>query len=332
MSGATHRQKPPPRMDDGYGSNKFMKIQAERMAPLTDSHPQPLAGNQKPRLSWSAAARLIRLHSQTGTWLLLLPTLWSLVLAARGFPPLGLIVTFAAGSFLMRSAGVVLNDLADRAVDREVARTRTRPLASGELGFGHACLLAAFLLGAALTLVLTLNQLTLLLSPIAVVLAGLYPFAKRVVHVPQAMLGIAFGWGTIMAWAASRGTVESPAWLLFGATICWAIGYDTIYALQDREDDRRIGVKSSALFFGRWTWLAVAAALGMMLTFLALAGWSIGIGWIYYAALAVAGGFFAVQVAELSGSVPAARAFTLFHRHVWIGSGILAGTLAGFLW
>jgi len=241
-------------------------------------------------------------------------------------------MTFAAGSFLMRSAGVVLNDLADQAVDREVARTKTRPLASGELSFGHACGLAALLLGAALGLVLTLNRLTLLLSPIAVVLAGLYPFAKRVVHVPQAILGIAFGWGTIMAWAASRGTVESPAWLLFGATTCWAIGYDTIYALQDREDDRRIGVKSSALFFDRWTWLAVAAAFGGMLSLLALAGWSMRIGWMYYAALAVSAALLAVQVTELTGSVAPARAFTLFHRHVWIGSGILAGMLAGFFW
>ncbi|WP_172834239.1 4-hydroxybenzoate octaprenyltransferase [Nitrospira japonica] len=302
------------------------------MAPVTDSPPQTLAENRGARFSWSAAARLIRLHSQTGTWLLLLPTLWSLVLAARGVPALGLIVTFSAGSFLMRSAGVVLNDLADRSVDREVARTRTRPLASGELSFYHACGLAALLLGAALALVLTLNQLTLLLSPIAMVLAGLYPFAKRVVHVPQAILGIAFGWGTIMAWAASRGTIESPAWLLFGATICWAVGYDTIYALQDREDDRRIGVKSSALFFDRWTWLAVAAAFGGMLTFLVLAGLETGIGWIYYAALAIAAVLFAKQTVELAGSVSAARAFTLFHRHVWIGSGILAGMLAGFLW
>ncbi|BFU95555.1 MAG: 4-hydroxybenzoate octaprenyltransferase [Nitrospira sp.] len=309
-----------------------MKAQAERMTPLTDSHPRPSAERQVPRLSWSAVARLIRLHSQTGTWLLLLPTLWSLVLAARGFPPLGLILIFSAGSFLMRSAGVVLNDLADRTVDREVARTKSRPLASGELSFRHACWLAALLLGAALALVLTLNPLTLLLSPVAVLLAALYPFAKRIVHVPQAMLGVAFGWGTIMAWSAARGTVESPAWLLFGATICWAIGYDTVYALQDREDDRRVGVKSSALFFDRWTWLAVAASLGGMLSFLALAGRRTGIGWSYYASLAMAAGLFAVQIVELMGSVSPARAFALFHRHVWIGSGILVGMLAGFLW
>ena len=187
------------------------------------------------------------------------PTLWSLALAARGIPPLRLLAIFVAGSFVMRSAGVVMNDFADRSFDRHVARTRVRPLASGELSATHALLICGFFLLLAGTLVLFLDPLTILLSPIAVLLAGLYPLAKRVIHIPQAMLGIAFGWGTIMAWTASRGDIEAPAWCLFAATICWAIGYDTIYALQDREDDRRIGVKSSALLFGSSTWIAVGA-------------------------------------------------------------------------
>jgi len=282
-----------------------------------------------PRLSWSAIARLIRLRNQTGTWLLLLPTMWSLVLAGQGTPPLRLVLTFAIGSFLMRSAGVVLNDLADRSFDRHVARTNTRPLASGELSPRHALLVVALLVGLAGMLVTTLNSLTVLLSPIALLLAGLYPFAKRFVRVPQAMLGIAFGWGTIMAWTASRGTIEAPAWLLFGATVCWAIGYDTIYALQDQEDDRRIGVKSSALFFGRWTWLAVGSMLASMLALLGLAGWITGIGWIYYAMLGAAAILAAHQALELKAAVSATRAFDLFQRHVWLGSGILAGMIAG---
>ncbi|MBA5865828.1 MAG: 4-hydroxybenzoate octaprenyltransferase [Nitrospira sp. CR1.3] len=284
-----------------------------------------------PRLSWSAIARLIRLRNQTGTWLLLLPTMWSLVLAGQGTPPLRLVLTFAIGSFLMRSAGVVLNDLADRSFDRHVARTHTRPLASGELSPRHALLVAAVLLGLAGILVMTLNSLTALLSPIAVLLASLYPFAKRFVRMPQAMLGIAFGWGTIMAWAASRGTIEAPAWILFGATVCWAIGYDTIYALQDQEDDRRIGVKSSALFFGKWIWLAVGSTLAAMLALLGLAGWITRIGWIYYAVLGAAAILAAKQALELRAAVSATRAFELFHRHVWLGSGILAGLLAGCL-
>ena len=134
-----------------------------------------------------------------------------------------------------------------------------------------------------------LNVQTILLSPIAILFAALYPFAKRIIHIPQAMLGIAFGWGTIMAWTASRGTIEAPAWCIFAATICWAIGYDTIYALQDRQDDRRIGVKSSALFFGSSTWLAVGIALAVMLILLGIAGWLADIGWIYYGVLAAVG-------------------------------------------
>jgi 4-hydroxybenzoate polyprenyltransferase len=204
-------------------------------------------------------------------------------------------------------------------------------VASGELLPQQALLVAVILLGLAGLLVLTLNPLTLLLSPIAVALAGLYPFAKRIVYVPQGILGIAFGWGAIMAWAASRGAVEAPAWLLFGATVCWAIGYDTIYALQDQEDDRRIGVKSSALFFGRWTWLAVGAALSAMFVLLGLAGWVARIGWIYYMVLGTIALLCLNQALGLRRTVTAARAFELFHQHVWFGSGILAGLLAGFL-
>jgi len=255
--------------------------------------------------------------------------MWSLTLAAEGIPPFHLVLTFALGSFLMRSAGVVLNDLADRSFDRHVARTQIRPLASGELASKHAVAVAVVLLGLAGLLVTTLNTLTLLLSPIALLLAALYPFAKRVVHIPQAMLGMAFGWGTIMAWAASRGTVEAPAWVLFFATVCWAIGYDTIYALQDEEDDRRIGVRSSALLFGSLTWLAVAGAFAGMLMLLGIAGWIAGIGSIFYGVLVAVGLFFVKQVLELRNPLPSTRAVQLFHEHMWAGSAILAGIIAG---
>ena len=290
------------------------------------------ASETVPRLSWSTVSRLIRLPSQTGTWLLMLPALWALVLSSRGIPPWRLLVIFMVGSFVMRSAGVVLNDLADRSFDRHVARTRQRPLASGELSRQHALVVLAVLLTLAALLVVQLNALTILLSPVAVLLAALYPFAKRVIHVPQAVLGIAFGWGTIMAWAASRETIEYPAWLIFAATICWAMAYDTIYALQDLDDDRRIGVKSSALYFGSGAWLAVGAACAMMLILLGMAADMAGIGWMGYGVLAVAGMFFAKQVNELRNPVSPARAFALFHQHVWIGTAILGGFVLGFLW
>ncbi len=281
--------------------------------------------------SWSAVARLIRLQNQTGTWLLMLPTLWSLVLAARGLPPLHLLAIFVAGSFVMRSAGVVLNDLADRSFDRHVARTKVRPLASGELSVTHALLVLGLFLSFAGMLVLLLDPLTILLSPIAILLAALYPFAKRVIHIPQAMLGIAFGWGTVMAWTASRGTLEAPAWCLFAATVCWAVGYDTIYALQDREDDRRIGVRSSALLFGSSTWLAVGTVYAVMLILLGFAGRLAHIGWIYDATLVAVGIWCVRQALQLRGAVAAPTAFRMFQQHVWVGAAILIGMVAGFL-
>ena len=261
----------------------------------------------------------------------MLPTLWSLVLAARGMPPLRLFVIFAAGSFVMRSAGVVMNDFADRSFDQHVARTKVRPLASGELSTTHAVLVAGLLLLLAGMLVLFLDPLTILLSPIAVLLAAIYPLAKRVIHIPQAMLGIAFGWGTIMAWTASQGAIDAPAWCLFTATICWAIGYDTIYALQDREDDRRIGVKSSALLFGSSAWIAVGTVFCAMLLLLGLAGWLADIGWIYYAALAAIGAWCLRQALQLRQTVTTPTAFRMFQQHVWVGTAVFIGMIAGFL-
>jgi 4-hydroxybenzoate polyprenyltransferase len=283
------------------------------------------------RLTWGNVSRLIRLHSQTGTWLLMLPTLWALVLSSKGIPPWRLFLIFMLGSFLMRSAGVVLNDLADRSFDRHVARTRQRPLASGALQPWQALVVLAVLLTLAAFLVLQLNVLTIMLSPLAIVLAALYPFAKRVIHLPQAVLGIAFGWGTIMAWAASRGTIENSAWLTFAATVCWAIAYDTIYALQDLDDDRRVGVKSSALYFGSATWLAVGTACTLMLFLLGIAAELVGINGIAYGVLTATGLFFAKQVNELRGPVSPGRAFELFQQHVWMGTVILGGLILGFL-
>lgn len=292
----------------------------------------PVSASSGPSgIPWGAYVRLIRLRSQTGTGLLLLPTLWSLVMAARGIPPLPLLAIFVAGSFLMRSAGVVLNDLADHALDRQVARTRSRPLASGELSRSQAFRLLAILLLLASSLILLLNPLVLRLAPIALLLAALYPFAKRRFHIPQAMLGIAFGWGTIMAWAAVREQLDPPAWLLFGATAAWAVGYDSIYALQDRDDDRHAGVRSAALYFGTSLWLAVGAAFSAMLILLAAAGWLVEIGWPYYVALLGAGVFFAIQSTQLRRSISPERAFRMFRANVWAGVGILLGVLAGFL-
>lgn len=280
---------------------------------------------------WPPLFQLIRLPEQTGTLLLLLPSLWSLVLASGGHPAPELLLVFIAGSFLMRSAGVVANDLADRSFDRQVARTRQRPLAAGTLSPTAAMTTLVFLLLLAGGLLFFVNRLTLLLSPVAFLLALLYPYAKRVLHIPQAVLGVAFGWGTVMAWAAARGRLDAPAWLLFGATICWAVGYDTIYALQDREDDARIGVKSAAVLFGPRTWLAVALALTGMLLLLGLAGWLAGAHPCFYLVLAWAAGLMTGQVRRLRAGASSALALALFRQHVVIGAAILGGLWAGML-
>jgi len=275
-------------------------------------------------------AQLIRLPNQTGTLLLMLPTLWALVLASRGRPNPTLLVIFAAGSFLMRSAGVIMNDLADRRFDRQVDRTKARPLASGALSVPEALAALLTLLAVAGGMLLFLDRLAILLSPAALVLAAFYPFSKRVLPLPQAVLGIAFGWGVVMAWAAARGTLEPQTWLLFGGTIAWAVAYDTIYALQDLEDDRRVGIKSSAILFGQWTWLAVAASFGVMILCLGWVGWLSGIGPAYYGVLAASCGFVSQQIRKLRGPVSPSLAFSMFRQHVWIGWAILAGFWAGF--
>jgi len=282
-------------------------------------------------ISWPALGRLIRLPNQTGTYLLLLPTMWGLVLAAQGIPPPHLIVIFIGGSFLMRSAGVIMNDLADQSFDRQVARTKTRPLASGELSRRHAYVLLSLLLFTAGGLLFFLRPIVTWLAPVAVVLAALYPYSKRWIHIPQAMLGIAFGWGTVMAWAAVRGQLDAPVWCLFGATAAWAVAYDTIYAIQDQEDDRRIGVKSAALYFGPSLHRGVGIAFGIMLLFLIAAGWLTHIGWPYYVTLLGLGLFFLAQIGQLQKPVEPSHAFEMFRAHVWVGITILAGLLAGLL-
>ena len=229
----------------------------------------------------------------------------------------------------MRSAGVIMNDLADRSFDGLVERTRHRPLVSGQLRPRHAWgLLVLFLLGA-IGLLWFLNSLTWILSPVALVLAGLYPFCKRFLHIPQLILGVAFGWGGVMAWAAVRNELEAETWLLFAATVCWAIVYDTIYAIQDREDDLKIGVKSSAILFGSYTWLGVGLAACFMLFFLSLAGEVSNLGAGYYLGLLLIAVLIGYQVVLLRSEITSQQAFTLFTQHCWIGLIVLVGIFLG---
>lgn len=199
-----------------------------------------------------AYALLLRLNRPIGTLLVLWPTLWALLIAGDGRPEIWTVTVFVIGAFLMRSAGCAINDFADRKVDGYVERTRQRPLATGEISAKEAVTLFALLSLISFALVLTLNKLTIALSLAGLLLAFIYPFMKRVTHLPQLVLGIAFSWGIPMAFAAQQNSVPMIAWWLMLANICWTIAYDTLYAMVDRNDDIKVGIKSTAILFGSW--------------------------------------------------------------------------------
>ncbi|MBI5886299.1 MAG: 4-hydroxybenzoate octaprenyltransferase [Deltaproteobacteria bacterium] len=275
-----------------------------------------------------AAGALIRVSRQYGTLLVLWPTLWSLVIASGGRPGLKHLAIFLAGTFLMRSAGCAINDIADRGFDAHVERTAMRPLPSGELTVAEALVIFVALCAVSFALVLFfLNRFTILLSLGGIVLAVLYPFVKRVSHLPQAFLGIAFGWGAIMAWAAVTGTVGMVAVLLFVANIFWSMAYDTIYALMDIKDDRRIGVKSTAVLFGDKVWAALAALYWATAVMLGLAGMFYGAGVIYYAGVVASLVAHLVIVYNVKRNPGRDNAFNGFLANTWTGALILAAII-----
>ena len=233
-------------------------------------------------------ARLMRLHRPIGIFLLLWPVLWALWIASAGRPALLVLLVFVSGVVLMRSAGCVINDYADRKFDPQVERTRARPIAAGRVSPREALVLFAVLALLAFALVLSMNRLTILLSFIGAALAVSYPFMKRWTHLPQFYLGAAFGWGVPMAYAAQTGGVSGEAWILFAATLCWAVAYDTVYAMIDREDDIRIGVKSTAILFGSADRAMVALFHTLTLMLLVWAGMRAGLGLTYYIGLLLA--------------------------------------------
>jgi len=253
-----------------------------------------------------------------GYWLLLWPTLWGLLAASNGQPNLKNVMIFITGVFLMRSAGCVINDFADRHFDPLVERTKQRPIAAGRISPVAALLGFGFMLLLALLLVLQTSPLVIELAFVGAVLAIIYPFLKRFVHFPQAWLGMAFGWGAVMAWAAEAGSVtNSPIpWLLFAANICWSLSYDTAYAIGDRADDAKIGVKSTALWFGG---RAVAAVVGLgiaMLALLALVCWQYGnLSWVGWGLAVVWQCYLFVRLIK-DGE---AWSFTFFLKAHWTG-------------
>ena len=275
-------------------------------------------------------ARLMRIDKPIGTLLLLWPTLWALWIAAEGWPPLHILAIFIVGTFLMRSAGCVINDYADRDFDGHVERTRNRPLATGAVSPGEALALAAGLSAAAFVLVLPLNTLTILLSVPALLLAGSYPFTKRFFAIPQAYLGIAFGFGIPMAFAAVTGTVPAIGWLMLLANIFWAVAYDTEYAMVDRPDDLKIGIKTSAITFGRHDVLAVMLCYAAAFALLAVVGVLAGLGFAWYLGLLVA-----CAIASYHYTLIRARdradCFKAFRHNNWVGGAIFAGLFIDLL-
>ena len=273
--------------------------------------------------------RLMRLDRPIGTLLLLWPTLWALWLASNGRPDGRIVWIFALGTLLMRSAGCVMNDLADWRYDAHVERTRNRPLATGVVSRREAWILASALTLAAFGLVLSLNRLTVLLSFAALGLAATYPLTKRFLAVPQAYLGIAFGFGIPMGYAAILGSVPAEGWVMLLANVFWAIAYDTEYAMVDRDDDVRIGIKTAAITLGRYDVPAVMVCYGVMIALLAGIGVYHGLGIVYYLGLAGAGGFMAHHYRLIRGRDREA-CFKAFNHNNWVGAIIFSGIFADF--
>ena len=265
-----------------------------------------------------------------GTYLLLWPTYWALWVACDGWPSLHLLIVFSLGVFVMRSAGCVINDLADRKVDGKVERTKNRPLVSGLMTKDEAINLFGVLIGIALGLVLTLSWPTIYLSVVALILAASYPFMKRYTQLPQFVLGAAFSWGMIMTFSEAQGEVPTIAWLLFGANLLWTVAYDTLYAMVDRNDDLKIGVKSTAILFGNNDKRIVGFLQLMVLGLLFTVGDLLAFGWPYQLSLVIVAGMFAYQQ-MLIVNRERDKCFQAFLHNHWVGMIIFIGIFVEYL-
>lgn len=274
-------------------------------------------------------AKLVRLDRPIGIFLLMWPALWALWIAGEGSPPWEVVLIFVAGVVLMRSAGCAINDFADRDLDGQVARTRERPIAAGLVSPKEAIAVFLVLSLTAFALVLFLNWRTIALSVVALALAVLYPFMKRYTHLPQLFLGAAFGWAVPMAFAAITGSVPLLAWLLFAATIVWALVYDTQYAMVDREDDLNAGIKSTAILFGRYDRAIIGMLQVLLLGLLAYVGYMSGRDGWYFSGLAVAAAF-AVHHQYLIRARDPKDCFQAFLDNNYLGMAVFLGLMADY--
>ncbi len=274
--------------------------------------------------------RLTRLDRPIGIYLLLWPMLWALWIAGEGKPEPLVLVVFLLGGVLMRSAGCVINDYADRHFDPHVERTKQRPLAAGTVTPKEALVLFAVLSLISFALVLLMNRLTILLAIPAVLLAASYPFMKRYTHLPQAYLGAAFGWAVPMAFAAQTGAVSPGGWIIFIAALVWALVYDTMYAITDREDDLKIGVKSTAILFGRFDRLIIGLLQLVVLALLIFVGFIFSLGLYYYTGLAIAS-FFSIYEQYLIRDRDPQLSFRAFLNNHYFGLTVFIGIVVDYL-
>lgn len=273
---------------------------------------------------------LMRLNKPIGIFLLLWPTLWALWVAAGGMPDLDVLVVFVLGVILMRSAGCVINDYADRKVDSRVSRTKDRPIAAGKVSPDEAILLFIILCLSAFILVLTMNTFTVLLSFGGVVLAAIYPFMKRYTHLPQVVLGMAFGWAVPMAFAAQSNDVPKVAWLIYVVTVLWALIYDTMYAMADREDDVKVGVKSTAILFGDADRHIIGVLQAMMMLTLYLIGSQAQLSVFYSGALLISLALMLYQQYLIRERKPE-RCINAFLNNNWLGLAVFVGIYLSYV-
>ncbi len=310
----------------GQANNRISSAQLQRHFACLKTATRSLSDKYSPlvRERLLLYVQLTRLNRPIGAYLLLWPTLWALWIASTGLPSLHLLLVFTFGVFLTRSAGCIFNDIADRNFDPYVRRTALRPIASGKVSVSEALLVACVLLLLAFFLVLTTNRLTVLLSLVAIPLAVVYPLMKRYTYVPQFFLGLAFSWGIPMAFAAVTGTIPVIAWLLYTGNILWAVIYDTIYAMVDREDDIRIGVKSTAILFEESDKLIVGILQLMFLIVLIIIGVRIEAGIAYYCSLVLVAGFMLYHQYLIRNRYPD-ECFRAFMNNNWLGATLLGG-------
>ena len=274
--------------------------------------------------------KLVRLDKPIGILLLLWPTLWALWIATDGKPSWHLLIVFTAGTVLMRSAGCAINDWADRDIDRHVARTAQRPLTSGQIAPWEALAVGAVLALVALVLILPFNTPTIALACVAAFVAASYPFTKRFFALPQAYLGIAFGFGIPMAFAAVQNAVPPVAWMMLAANVFWALAYDTEYAMVDRDDDLKIGIRTAAITFGRFVVAAVMTCYAVTLALLSWVGWESGLGIAFAGGLVLAAAI-AVYHYTLIRQRDRAGCFAAFLHNNWFGASVFAGIAAHYL-